>query len=138
MKFSGFRILKSLKIAFLQIFRIQDPESSGSEDPAGKSQEGPNKLNQSVFCSSAPRTGGVAHQSCPPACLIVWTRIVVVVQSAKCGNGFQSVKVRFAGQSQENAVFLNYKEDSWGVLKVVIWTNCFRKCCSIAISNADR
>ena len=44
MKFSGFRILKSLKIAFLQIFRIQDPESSGSGDPAGKSQEG-QKIN---------------------------------------------------------------------------------------------
>ena len=40
MKFSGFRILKSLKNAFLQIFTIQDPESSGSGDPAGKSQEG--------------------------------------------------------------------------------------------------
>ena len=25
---------------YLQIFRIQDPESSGSKDPAGKSQEG--------------------------------------------------------------------------------------------------
>ena len=45
MKFSGFRILKSLKIAFLQIFRIQDPESSGYGDPAGKSQEGQNKQN---------------------------------------------------------------------------------------------
>ena len=40
MKFSGFRILKSLKIASSSNFRIQDPESSGSEDPAGKSQEG--------------------------------------------------------------------------------------------------
>ena len=46
MKFSGFRILKSLKIAFLQIFRIQDPESSGSGDPAGKSQEGRNSNKQ--------------------------------------------------------------------------------------------
>ena len=51
MKFSGFRILKSLKIAFLQIFRIQDPESSGSGDPAGKSQEGQNchKLKVNFF-----------------------------------------------------------------------------------------
>ena len=41
MKLSGFRILISLKIAYLLIFRIQDPESSGSEDPDGKSHEGP-------------------------------------------------------------------------------------------------
>ena len=40
LKFSGFRILTSLKIAYLFIFRIQDPESSGSEDPDGKSHEG--------------------------------------------------------------------------------------------------
>ena len=33
LKFSEFRILKSL-----QIFRIQDPESSGLDYPAGKSQ----------------------------------------------------------------------------------------------------
>ena len=29
-----------MKNAYLQIFRIQDPESSGYGDPAGKSQEG--------------------------------------------------------------------------------------------------
>ena len=40
MKFSGFRILISLKIAYLFIFRIQDPESSESEDPDSKSHEG--------------------------------------------------------------------------------------------------
>ena len=49
MKFSGFRILKSLKNAFLQIFRIQDPESSGSGDPAGKSQEGQHVCDTGVL-----------------------------------------------------------------------------------------
>ena len=43
---SGFRILKSSKKFYLQIFRIQDPESSGSKDPAGKSQEGQGEQGQ--------------------------------------------------------------------------------------------
>ena len=38
-----------MKIAYLLIFRIQDPESSGSEDPDGKSHEGRNWLYKVLF-----------------------------------------------------------------------------------------
>ena len=39
-------------MSYIQIFRIQDPESSGSRDPDGKSQEGRRRFgakNQFLF-----------------------------------------------------------------------------------------
>ena len=72
MKFSGFRILKSLKIAFLQIFRIQDPESSGSGDPAGKSQEGRQLVSKDTRAPSQPEIQGhpVQAATVAPTCIV--------------------------------------------------------------------
>ena len=71
LKFSGFRILTPLKIAYLLIFRIQDPESSGSDDLDGKSHEGPwlninvdvplpvNTYRVCMYCTQSHRVFGL-------------------------------------------------------------------------------